>query len=171
MGDVILLHHPIFSKNSTLTIEPTEIATWLSFIRKGEEIARKNLHEDLESFLVFTLMRFVKRNDLFSFTLALEYLRASTEQVGKKKEHTLSEVGDVSLILAGLYPERAKKLNVSSEYFSNMGKLAFTELAQNFSERGLHGMKQLYLRAGSGFIEMTEILQATRKEGPSVFTL
>ena len=97
MGTVTLLNKPDISFD-VFTYEPEETAVWVDFVKIGEARALCTLGEELESFLVFTLMRFSQRKDLFSIVLALEFHRASTEYTGRKKEQALSEVGDVSLM-------------------------------------------------------------------------
>ena len=163
MGTITLLKKPDFSSNEVI-FEPTVTATWVEFVKAGEARAECNLGEDLESFLVFTLMRFMHRTDLFSIVLATEFLNASTEYAGKKKEQVLSEIGDASLILAGLYPERSQRLGVSSSYFSEMGQMAFGELADSFATRKLKGLEGLYRNVGNGFPFMADVLFAAREK-------
>lgn len=161
MGTITLLQKPDFSLDAV--IEPTITATWVEFVKFGEARAERNLSEELESFLVFTLMRFAERTDLFLFTLALEYLKASTEYTGRKKEQVLSEVGDVSLLLAGLFPERSRKLGIPPSYFSQMGRMAFSELADSFASRKLKRFECLYRNVSDGFPAMADVLTATRE--------
>jgi len=163
MGTITLLKKPDFSPNDVVN-EPTVTATWVEFVKKGEVNSNCNLNEDLEGFLVFTLMRFMRRTDLFSIVLALEFLNASLEYTGKKKEQALSEVGDVSLILSGPFPERSQRLGVSSSYFSQMGRMAFSGLADSFAERKLRSLAILYQNERDGFPLMTEVLLAAREE-------
>lgn len=163
MGTITLLKKPDFSSDAAI-FEPTVTATWVEFVKAGEARAECNLGEDLESFLVFTLMRFMHRTDLFSVVLALEFLHASTEYTGKKKEQVLSEIGDTSLILAGLFPERSQRLGVSPSYFSEMGRMAFGELADSFAARKLKGLEGLYRNVESGFPFMANVLLATREK-------
>lgn len=162
MGTIIVLQKPDFSFDAV--IEPTITATWVEFVKFGEARAERCLSEELESFLVFTLMRFAERTDLFLFTLALEYLKASTEYSGRKKEQTLSEVGDISLILAGLFPGRSQRLGVHPSYFSQMGRMAFSELADSYATRKLRGLEGLYRNVGDGFSVMADVLTATREK-------
>ncbi|MCK9344814.1 MAG: hypothetical protein M0P64_01655 [Candidatus Pacebacteria bacterium] len=162
MGTIILLQKPTMSFDSAV-LEPTVTATWVTFVKEGETRVKHNLGEELESFLVFTLMRLVRRTDIFTPALGLEYYKASTEYVGRKKEEALGEIGDTSLILAGLFPERHRRLNVSSSYFSEIGRLAFRELADSLSERNRVSLAKLYHNVNNGFISMTDVLLAARE--------
>jgi hypothetical protein len=163
MGTVTLLKNPTFSLEEVI-YEPTVTATWVEFVRTGESRAACTLGEELESFLVFTLMRFMQRTDLFSVVLALEFLSASTEYTRRKKGQALSEVGDISLILAGLFPERARKLGVSASYFPEMGRMAFGELADFFGKNKLRSLEGLYRKVGDGFPSMMDVLLAAREK-------
>ncbi len=163
MGTITLLKKPDFPLETAI-FEPTVTAAWVAFVKAGESRAGCRLGEDLQSFLVFTLMRFAQHTDLFSIIVALEFLSATTEYAGKKKEETLSQVGDVSLILTGLFPERSQKLGVSTSYFSEMGRMAFNELADSFAARKLKGLEGLYRNVGNGFPFMTDVLLAAREK-------
>ncbi|HAT68419.1 MAG: hypothetical protein A2481_01630 [Candidatus Yonathbacteria bacterium RIFOXYC2_FULL_47_9] len=163
MGTVTLLKKPDFSLDAVI-YEPTETAAWVQFVRIGESRAMCMLGEELESFLVFTLMRFTRRTDLFSIVLALKFLDASTEYTGRKKECALAEVGDVSLILAGLFPERSRKLGVPASYFPEMGRMAFSDLADFFGRSKLKSLEKLYRKAGNGFPSMMDVLLAAREK-------
>lgn len=161
MRKIILPNDPDFAFDAM--IEPTATATWVQFVKKGEEHSRHFLDEEIESFLVFTLMRFEQRTDLLALTLALEYLKASTEYTGQRKEQALTDVGDTSLIFAGLFPERSHRLNVPASYFSQMGRMAFTDLANLFALKKLRGLEGLYRNAEKSFSVMTEVLLSARE--------
>ncbi|OIO30619.1 hypothetical protein AUJ77_02310 [Candidatus Nomurabacteria bacterium CG1_02_43_90] len=163
MGTIILLKKPD-AKLEPIDFEKTVVATWVDFVKKGEQKIGQDLNEDLESFLVFTLMRFMRRTDLFSVTLALEFLNASSEYTGHKKEQALSSVGDISLILAGLFPERTKNLNVSPSYFVEIGRMAFEELATSFERRNIKSHANLYHSVCQGFPFMAKVLLSARED-------
>lgn len=168
MGTITLLKKPDFSLDAVI-YEPTETAAWVQFVRTGESRAMCMLGEELESFLVFTLMHFMHRTDLFSIVLALEFLHASTEYTGRKKGHTLGEVGDASLILAGLFPERSRRLGVPASYFPEMGRMAFRDLADFFGKNKLRSLEGLYRKAGNGFPSMMDVLLAAREKRPEQY--
>lgn len=162
MGTVILLKKPNSAPDPFIPEEKVR-GKWVEFVQHGEARAARMLGEDLESFLVFALMRFMRRTDLFSVVLALEYLNAATTYVGQKRKNALGEVGDISLILAGLFPERARVLNVSESYFTNMGRAAFDELANSFGKAKLFEMERLCRNVEGGFPAMVQVLAAARK--------
>ncbi len=162
MGTIIRLHKPDLAEE--LMQEPTTIALFVELVKLGEERTEQQLGVDLESYLVFTLLRFMQSTKLFSTTIGMEFIKAETEYTSSKKEEALSTVGDVSLILAGLYPGRHKSLNVSSDYFSKIGRMAFFGLSEHFERRKYLGKAKLYQNVGEGFLPMARVLAATRED-------
>jgi hypothetical protein len=59
---------------STLVLQPTSTAQWHKLVREAENAADHQLQEDLESYLVFLLMRFVNNPAIVSKIMAMEYL-------------------------------------------------------------------------------------------------
>jgi hypothetical protein len=92
-----------------LILENTEVAQWHSLVRQAEEEYGSYLDESMESYLVFTLMRFMKDQDLATQAVALDQLR---------------DIGDQCLLLSGLYPKRAERRLVRVSYYVNIGRAA-----------------------------------------------
>jgi hypothetical protein len=90
---------------------PTEL--WVNLLQEAEARARTKLTTNQESYLVFMLMRFIQRTELLGITLSLQYLE-STLEIRRVQEIKLADTADAGLLFAGLFPERAKRLNVSS---------------------------------------------------------
>ena len=162
MGKIILLHKPDLAYHS-IPHEDSVLLEWIKLVRRGEDRAGVPLGEDLESFLVFTLMRLMRRTNLFSLVLAVEYLETINTYTGKKREIYLSDIGDMCLIHAGLFPERYRRFGIHSSYFGNIGSAAFSELAELFSRRKQPAFGNLYQRVGDAFPSMVEVLLATRE--------
>ena len=51
--------------------------------------------------------------------LALDYIESMLSN-GQRKEEKLRDVGDVCLIHAGLFPDRAKRKRVSDQYYVDL---------------------------------------------------
>lgn len=163
MEKIILLHKPDLAYHS-VPHEESVLLEWVKFVRRGEDLAGVPLGEELESFLVFTLMRLVKRVNLFSLVLATEYLETINNYEGRKREIYLSDLGDICLIQAGLFPERYKRFGIHPSYFRNIGSAAFSELAILCARRKQKGFENLYRRVGDAFPFMTDVLLATRED-------
>ncbi len=106
----------------------TQTELWFNLIREAEEKRLLTLTETQEGYLVFMLQRFMKRSEIFDTTLALEYLNSSDKPY-HQREIALTDVADISLLFAGLFPDRSRKLNVSNRYFRDMGQMCFFDLA------------------------------------------
>ena len=59
-----------------IVTEPTATAQWKHLVHEAEERAHLTLNETLESYLVFTLMRFTQRPQLVNGIMALEFLNS-----------------------------------------------------------------------------------------------
>ncbi len=141
----------------SILVEPTSSAQWLELVREAEQQYGQMLHEDMESYLVFMLMRYSKNNSLAQTALALDYLRTS-ELAGKDLGNRLRDIGDQCLIVAGLFPARARKRNVRVSYYVDMGRSAYHYLSHNLQ----HASADLYQHLADTFVVLMDILQTIR---------
>lgn len=163
MSNIILLHKPDLPYHS-ISHEKTVLQEWINLVKVGEDRASIPLGEELESFLVFTLMRFVNKTNIFTINFSVEYLEASISSAGKARETHLSDIADICLVHAGLFPERYKKIGISSTYFRNIGCAALDDLATLSAKQKRKGSETLYKRARDAFPFLTEVLLATRED-------
>ncbi|MGD8577198.1 MAG: hypothetical protein PVG13_08910, partial [Thiohalophilus sp.] len=56
--------------------DSTQLSQWHSLVSDAEQVAGVTLEPDLESYLVFTLMRYLSRPEMAQRILALDYLEA-----------------------------------------------------------------------------------------------
>lgn len=131
---------------------------WHSLVRDAEQSSQRTLDEELESYLVFTLMRFTGDQALAGRIMALDYLD-SLVSAGRNKDHKLRDVGDRCLLLAGLYPEQARRRHVSLSYFCDLGRNAYGELAAQMRE----ALRNLYARLADAFNSLVGVLVEVRK--------
>lgn len=113
-----------------LILHPTPIAQWQALIFEAEEALHIKLSEELESYLVFLLMRFAKNPEVVQSILATEFLRG-LEQIKRERNTTLREVGDKCLLFAGLFPGRARHVRVPISYFIKLGQTAYGSLSES----------------------------------------
>ena len=104
-----------------LVLHPTSTAQWHSLVCDAESAANIYLDEELESYLVFLLMRFLSKPDIAEKIIALDYIDSLLSS-GQRKQEKLRDVGDVCLIHAGLFPRRARRKRVSEQYFIDIGR-------------------------------------------------
>ncbi len=142
---------------STIVLEPTIIAQWQALVKEAESAGRLVLPEDLESYLVFLLMRFMERPELAKSVLAMEYLWAFDSPVLQAVR--LQDVGDKCLLLAGLFPEQAARKRVQISYFVALGQGAYSAVASLSKIE----MAKLYQALQQGFVELMDVLHVIRE--------
>lgn len=149
-----------------LVLQPTEKAQWHSLIQEAEHACHIQLGEELQSYLVFLLMRYTQAPQLAESVLAVEYL-TSLEVSGKLGEVKLSEVGDKCLLYSGLFPQRAEQKRVRISYFVHLGESAYSVLANSLATV----RAAIYANLSAHFVVLMDILQTTRELSENATTL
>ena len=134
----------------------TAQAQWHALVNDAEKACVLELGEEIESYLVFLLMRFAGRADLGSSILALEFLQ-SLHSSGEVRIEKLKELGDKCLLFSGLFPEQAKRRHVTRNYFTDMGQSAYSLIHDREG-----GWAELYGALSEAFINMTTVLNVMR---------
>lgn len=142
---------------TSLIDESTQTALWHRLIDEAQHRAECQLEEMLESYLVFVLMRHVDDRELGHRLMALEYLLRQ-QDVGTGRRDGLRDVGDQCLLIAGLFPERARRRRVPVRYFIDLGSTAY----QDLSDAMRAGIAELYGRLAEGFEDLVRVLLAAR---------
>ena len=145
---------------SRIVLQPTETAHWHSLVCEAEQVAQCYLDEELQSYVVFLLMRFLGKPQIASRIVALDYLHGMRAS-GSSQYEALRDVGDICLLHAGLYPERSRRRRVSRDYYVEMGCGAYLQLADAVS----HGLAALFGRLSQEFLDIMNILQSMRELG------
>ncbi len=132
---------------------PTEL--WHGLVLEGEQKRNLALGEELESYLVFALMRHLADPTLASRILALDWLRAA-EVPAQGGADALREVGDRCLLVAGLFPQLAQRRRVDDEYFVRLGRGAYAGAA----ERTRRAEASLLAKLVEAFHSLVDVLRA-----------
>lgn len=143
-----------------LVLHPTSTAQWHSLVCEAEHFASIYLDEELQSYLVFLLMRFLSKPDIAAKILALDYID-SLLSTGQRKQDKLRDVGDVCLIHAGFFPRRARRKRVSEQYFVELGSGAYQQLSIVVESQ----IADLYYRLSQSFVPIRNLLSAMRELG------
>jgi len=144
----------------TLVLHPTSTAQWHALVNDAEQAAHCRLDEDLESYLVFLLMRFAGQPQVTARVLALDYLDGLLG-TGREGRDRLRDVGDVCLLYSGLFPQVAARRRVRISYYVQLGRTAYREL----SNRLENGFAQIYVHLSQAFVSLMDVLQAMRTMG------
>jgi hypothetical protein len=132
---------------------------WYNLIYQAQQSTNHILDEELESYLVFLLMRYTKRPEVMDKVLAKDYLKGLGEK-GKLRQSHLRDVGDSCLIHAGLFPQGSRRKLVSSAYFIKLGRASYHALGSRLSQE----MHSMYSRLVDTFVQLSRILGAIRHD-------
>ena len=137
---------------------PNELAQWHTLVQQAEHSYGCQLDETMESYLVFTLMRFMRQHNLGAQALALDFLGAQ-ERPKSLRLDQLRDIGDQCLILSGLFPQRAQKRLVRVSYYVNMGRSAYQHLGAQIERT----RAELYHQLAETFVLLMDLLQTIRE--------
>lgn len=146
----------------SLILQPTITAEWQYLIKEAEARYKLILSEELESYLVFLLIRFTSKPEIARAVLALDFMRSLTKR-GQEKFLQMRDIGDQCLLFAGLFPDRAEKKRVKISYFVNLGQSAYSVVATLSKQK----LAQLYVGLQENFVYLVDILLAIRSLQPN----
>jgi hypothetical protein len=149
---------------ASLILHASSLALWHTLLLEAQKSSSIHLAEDLESYLVFLLMRFTQQPALASSVLGLEFLQGLQQQTELSQQHLLKEVGDKCLLYAGLFPGRAQKRRLEISYFVKLGQTAYSTLSHH------HVNEALFISLHKDFPQLMDVLHATR-ENPGAIDL
>lgn len=142
---------------SNFSVGPTATASWQSLVLEAQTASHIDLNEDLQSYLVFLLMRFLYEDQLLQRPIALDFLD-TLHQSGKLQQHNLQEVGDKCLIVSGFFPGLAERRLVQINYFVGLGQGAYSALSYLSDKSN----ERLFKELSSGFIPLVDVLRTIR---------
>lgn len=142
-----------------IKIHPTDTAQWCDLIADAKKMSSVSLTEELESYLVFLLMRFTKSPELSDKVLALDFLEHQKDK-SKFSQDKLRDVGDSCLLFSGLFPGIAQRRQLRISYYVNMGRTAYLSLSENTNSNSVAG---LFYNLGGNFIPLMETLHGVRE--------
>lgn len=140
-----------------LILHPTDTSQWHALVYEAQASTQLILTENIESYLVFLLMRFTQTTQLLESVIAIDFLESMNSN-GRRRVEQLQEVGDKSLLLCGLFPGIAGKRNVGLDYFSGVGQAAYLSVSELQEQQ----RSDLYYQLSDQFITMQNILRAMR---------
>jgi len=138
-----------------------EEAMFELLVRQGEEKCSTTLPFDLRMFLVQCLLEHEKDVDIVDRLLAIDFLQSS-DLSGSQRTLVLKRGGDTSLLFAGLFPERALRLNVSTLYFRSMGQMFYSNLAVHLIASPLSEIGYFYNTVTENFTLLEKVLLSAR---------
>ncbi len=143
-----------------LLLHPTSTAQWHALVAEAQSKTTRHLDEELESYLIFLLMRFTSKPEMATSIMALQYLQGIFE-IGRLRQERLRDVGDQCLLYSGLFPQRAQRRRVEISYFVDIGRSAYREL----SNCSIKSASEMYAHLSDGFVALMDVLQSMRDLG------
>jgi hypothetical protein len=140
-----------------LFVDRQATAQWHDLVKEAEAFNGVPLDEELESYLVFLLMRYTGKPDLAAKVMALDYLNGS-QAMGSERRDKMRDVGDQCLLYSGLFPKRAEKRRVRVGYYVDLGRSAY----QNVAEATQAAMAEMFSHLAESFVSLMDTLQAMR---------
>ncbi len=140
----------ILTENSTT-------ALWVKLVQNAGESCQQPLDVELESYLVFMLMRHQGDIGLADTVIAPRYLQGMQAQ-GQSGIQQLQTVADQCLLYSGLFPQHASRRLVKARYYVDLGRSAYMLVA----ERVKSISAVLYENLSRQFVDLMDILQALR---------
>lgn len=134
---------------------PAEL--WQALVHEAGDRIGRPLDESRESYLVFVLLRYQREEHLLARVQALEWLHAQS-LVGGARADALRDVGDRCLLIAGLFPGLAERRRVSVDYFIDLGRGAYGEVAG----AGRNAYAALFGQLAQSYRELVYTLRALR---------
>lgn len=140
-----------------LLVDRHATAQWHDLVKEAEAYNGVSLDEELESYLVFLLMRYTGKPELAAKVMALDYLHGA-QTVGAERKERMRDVGDQCLLYSGLFPKRAEKRRVRVSYYVDLGRSAY----QNVAEAAQAAMAEMFAHLAESFVSLMDTLQAMR---------
>lgn len=134
-------------------LHPTSTAQWQALVNEAQQRVDVSLGEEIESYLVFLLMRFSDEPLLADSVMALDFLESS-QTLGNQRLLAMQDVGDKCLLFSGLFPGRALRRRVRVSYFVRIGRSAYADISS---------LDEQFQQLAEGFVPMMDVLQATRQ--------
>lgn len=148
-----------------IMVNSTPLALWYDVVHDAERSCDIVLAEELESYLIFLLMRYLNKPEMAKKIMASEFMKAAQQQLAVK-QLLLQSVGDECLLFSGLFPQIAEKRRVKIAYFVKIGQSAYLGVSQQSND--------LYDHLAQHFVVLMDILQTVRQfaqESPDLLPL
>ena len=139
-------------------LDSSELCQWHTLVCEAEQDYGCQLDETMQSYLVFTLMRFTRSRELNTKALAIDFLNSHHLPRSLRSEQ-LRDIGDQCLLVSGLYPQSAEKRLVRAGYYVDLGRTAY----HNISTVTQQGIAELYQQLAESFVLLMDLLQTIRQ--------
>lgn len=141
----------------TLVLEPTATAQWYSLVEEALRASSVYLSEELQSYLIFLLMRFTNRPEMINSVLALDFLQ-NIKTLTTENQNIIREVGDKCLLYSGFFPGSVKRKHVKISYYVTLGKQSYLTLSSACNQ----ALSNLFANLSDHFVGLMDVLHSMR---------
>ncbi|HSW71646.1 MAG TPA: hypothetical protein VLH77_06715 [Gammaproteobacteria bacterium] len=133
--------------------ESTPLALWYGAVQKAQTDCHIALKADVESYLVFMLMRYANNPRLAREVMAFQFLDGINSPL-HQRGLILQNVGDQCLLITGLFPAVAEKRRVKIRYYIELGKISYEVISRKNND--------IFSLLSQQFLLLTDVLQTFR---------
>lgn len=137
---------------SRIVLHPTSIAQWHALVSEACQASSQQLAVEIESYLVFLLMRYTNQPQLVDSVLGQEFLACTQQEL--RIEDDIRDVGDKCLLFSGLFPGHAEKAHVRLSYYVDIGQMAYHTLSTHQKQ----SIANLYSQLTENFVPLMDVL-------------
>ncbi len=138
-----------------IRVASTTTEIWQGLVAEAEQESELVLGHEVEGYLVMTLIRYQGYAQLQSHVLALDYFNAHHQSGQQQRQQRLQQLGDISLLFSGLFPEQADRRMVGQDYFIKMGRSAYGAAAAGAAR----ATARIYSTLAERFITVSRVLR------------
>jgi len=135
----------------------TVTGAWHQLLQDAGDSCHFSMDEEMQSYLVYMLMRHTQDIDIADNVMANRYLQGLQSQ-GQQAIEQMRDVGDQCLLYCGFFPERCSRRLVKTRYYMDLGRSAYADL----SERMKQGYATMYQKLAQHFGALMDVLLAMR---------
>ncbi len=143
-------------------VEKTAVVEWYEIVREAQSTSDCAVDEELESYLVYLLLRFMNQPDLGEMPLGMAFLSALQHPL-MGRSMMLRNVGDQCLLITGLFPELAAHRLLRVGYYVGIGRRSYLAAAEELHHEV--NASKLYQRLCAEFVTLMDVLQSMRNLG------
>ena len=137
--------------------EHTVTGAWHQLLQDAGDSCQFSMDEEMQSYLVYMLMRHTKDIEIADNVMANRYLQGLQAQ-GLQAIEQMRDVGDQCLLYCGFFPERCSRRLVKTRYYMDLGRSAYADL----SARMKQGYADMYQKLAQHFVALMDVLLAMR---------
>lgn len=132
-------------------------AMWYAAVMAAQERASIMLPHEIEGYLVITLNALQRAQfpDLFAVALLKHVQSGNLDK--------LRAVANKALLHSGLYPNRARRLGLARDYFTDIARAAFYQLFMQYDTRHHDATARMYHDLYGATPQMVQVLRHLRE--------